>query len=133
MFSHGHLLGTDRLGRDMLTRAAYGARASLEIAFLANLSSVGLGVIVGLVAGFYRGWIEHVLMRITDMFLSIPTVISGLALAAVARHGPDGHRDRRDRAVLGLDGARRVRRDARAAQADVRRGRRRHGRAPGRR
>jgi peptide/nickel transport system permease protein len=54
MFSDGHLLGTDRLGRDMLTRAAYGARASLEIAFLANIASVGLGVIVGLVAGFYR-------------------------------------------------------------------------------
>jgi ABC-type dipeptide/oligopeptide/nickel transport system permease subunit len=83
MFSDGHILGTDRLGRDMLTRAAYGARASLEIAFLANLASVGLGVVVGLVAGFYRRWTEHVLMRITDMFLSIPTVISGLALAAV--------------------------------------------------
>jgi ABC-type dipeptide/oligopeptide/nickel transport system permease subunit len=90
VFSSGHLLGTDRLGRDELTRAAYGARASLEIAFLANLASVGLGVIVGLVAGYYRGWIEHVLMRITDMFLSIPTVISGLALAAVFGTGLTG-------------------------------------------
>jgi peptide/nickel transport system permease protein len=89
-FSSGHLLGTDRLGRDELTRAAYGARASLEIAFLANLFSVGLGVIVGLVAGFYRGWVEHVLMRITDMFLSIPTVIAGLALAAVFGTGLTG-------------------------------------------
>jgi peptide/nickel transport system permease protein len=90
IFSDGHLLGTDRLGRDMLTRAAYGARASLEIAFLANLASVGLGVIVGLVAGFYRGWVEHALMRITDVFLSIPTVISGLALAAVFGTGLSG-------------------------------------------
>jgi peptide/nickel transport system permease protein len=88
--SDGHLLGTDRLGRDELTRAAYGARASLEIAFLANVLSVGLGVIVGLAAGYYRGWIEHVLMRITDMFLSIPTVISGLALAAVFGTGLTG-------------------------------------------
>jgi oligopeptide transport system permease protein len=90
MFSSGHLLGTDQLGRDELTRAAYGARASLEIAFLANLFSVGLGVIVGLVAGYYRGWLEHVLMRITDMFLSIPTVIAGLALAAVFGTGLTG-------------------------------------------
>ena len=90
VLSDGHLLGTDRLGRDELTRAAYGARASLEIAFLANLLSVGLGVIVGLVAGYYRGWVEHVLMRITDMFLSIPTVISGLALAAVLGTGLTG-------------------------------------------
>jgi ABC-type dipeptide/oligopeptide/nickel transport system permease subunit len=90
IFSSGHLLGTDRLGRDELTRAAYGARASLEIAFLANVASVGLGVIVGLVAGYYRGWVEHVLMRIADMFLAIPTVISGLALAAVFGTGLTG-------------------------------------------
>jgi peptide/nickel transport system permease protein len=88
--SDGHLLGTDRLGRDVLTRAAYGARASLKIAFLANLISVGLGVVVGLVAGYYRRSTEHVLMRITDMFLSIPTVISGLALAAVFGTGLTG-------------------------------------------
>ncbi len=88
--SPGHLLGTDQLGRDMLARTAYGARASLEIAFIANITSVGIGTIVGLVAGFYRGWVEHVLMRITDIFLSIPTVISGLALAATLGTGITG-------------------------------------------
>ena len=56
----------------MLARVAYGARASLEIAFISNITSVGLGVIVGLVAGFYRGWVEHALMRITDVFLAVP-------------------------------------------------------------
>lgn len=83
----GHPLGTDELGRDMLARVAYGARATLEIAFIANVTSVGLGVIVGLAAGFYRGWVEQVLMRIVDVFLSIPTVISGLALASVLGTG----------------------------------------------
>ena len=83
VLSHGHLLGTDELGRDMLARSAAGARTSLEIAFLANITSVGLGVLVGMAAAFYRGWIEQLLMRVTDVFLSIPTVISGLALAAV--------------------------------------------------
>ena len=85
--SPGHLLGTDSLGRDMLARIAYGARASLAIAFISNITSVGLGVVVGLVAGFYRGWVEQLLMRITDVFLAVPTVISGLALASVLGTG----------------------------------------------
>jgi oligopeptide transport system permease protein len=88
--SSGHLLGTDQLGRDMLARTAYGARASLEIAFISNITSVGIGTIVGLVAGFYRGWVEQILMRITDIFLSVPTVISGLALAATLGTGITG-------------------------------------------
>ena len=83
----GHILGTDSLGRDMMARVAYGARATLEIAFISNITSVGLGVIVGLVAGFYRGWVEHALMRVTDVFLAVPTVISGLALASVLGTG----------------------------------------------
>ncbi len=83
VLTSGHLLGTDSLGRDMLARVARGARTSLEIALLSNVSSVGLGVVVGIVAGYYRGWVEHVLMRITDVFLSIPTVISGLAFVSI--------------------------------------------------
>jgi oligopeptide transport system permease protein len=90
VLSSGHLLGTDQLGRDMLARTAYGARASLEIAFISNITSVGIGTVVGLVAGFYRGWVEHVLMRLTDIFLSVPTVISGLALAATLGTGITG-------------------------------------------
>jgi peptide/nickel transport system permease protein len=87
ILSPGHPLGTDSLGRDMLARVAYGARASLAIAFISNITSVGLGVVVGLVAGFYRGWVEQLLMRITDVFLAVPTVISGLALASVLGTG----------------------------------------------
>lgn len=86
-FSGGHLLGTDLLGRDMLARAAHGARASLEIALIANVTSVGLGAVVGVVAGFWRGWVEQVLMRIVDVFLSVPTAVSGLALASILGTG----------------------------------------------
>lgn len=82
-----HLLGTDGIGRDLLARVAHGGRRSLEIAFLANLTSLGLGTLVGVVAGFWRGAIEHALMRVTDIFLSVPTVISGLALASVVGQG----------------------------------------------
>jgi ABC-type dipeptide/oligopeptide/nickel transport system permease subunit len=83
----GHLLGTDSIGRDMLARVASGARTSLEIALLANVTSLAVGALVGVVAGFKRGWTETVLMRVTDIFLAVPTVISGLALASVVGHG----------------------------------------------
>jgi ABC-type dipeptide/oligopeptide/nickel transport system permease subunit len=86
----GHILGTDEIGRDMLARLAFGARSTLEMTFIANLTSLALGVLVGLVAGFYRGPAEQVLMRITDIFLSVPTVVSGLALASVVGVGITG-------------------------------------------
>ena len=82
-FSPGHLFGTDLLGRDMLARVTAGGRVTLEIAVLANILSVGIGTVAGLMAGFYRGWVENVIMRVTDVFLSVPTVLSGLALAAI--------------------------------------------------
>ncbi|MER6462041.1 ABC transporter permease [Streptomyces sp. NPDC001288] len=86
----GHPLGTDALGRDMLARSLYGLRATLIIALVANVTSVGLGALVGLVAGFYQGWIEQCLMRLVDVFLSIPTVLSGLALASIVGRGTTG-------------------------------------------
>ena len=82
-----HILGTDSIGRDMLSRLAYGGRTTLEFTFIANITSIGLGAIVGITAGFLRGWTEHLLMRITEVFLSVPTVISGLALASVLGQG----------------------------------------------
>ncbi|MGH9169427.1 MAG: ABC transporter permease [Acidimicrobiales bacterium] len=88
--SRAHLLGTDVIGRDMLARLAAGGRTTLEMTFIANLTSLGLGVIVGLVAGFYRGVVEQILMRLTDVFLSVPTVVSGLALASVVGEGLGG-------------------------------------------
>lgn len=90
LFAPHHILGTDTLGRDMLARAAAGLRSTLIIAFVANLTSVGLGTIVGLLAGFYGRWLAQVLMRIVDVFLSIPTVLSGLALASIVGPGIGG-------------------------------------------
>ncbi|MBU3867977.1 ABC transporter permease, partial [Streptomyces sp. 4503] len=87
---NGHLLGTDAIGRDLFARTLYGLRATLIIALSANLTSVALGAAVGLVAGFYRGWFEQVLMRIVDVFLSVPTVLSGLALASIVGRGTTG-------------------------------------------
>lgn len=82
-----HLLGTDELGRDALTRIIYGSRASLE----AGVISVGLaiagGLPLGVVAGFYRGRLDDLLMRLTDAMLSFPQLILALAVAAVLGPG----------------------------------------------
>jgi ABC-type dipeptide/oligopeptide/nickel transport system permease subunit len=88
--SPGHLLGTDSLGRDMLARSVHGLRTTLTIAVVANITSLAVGTIVGLVAGYYRGWVEQVLMRIVDIFLSVPTVLSGLAIASIIGSGAVG-------------------------------------------
>lgn len=67
-----HPMGTDSLGRDMLTRLLYGSRISLTIGLLATALGTGIGVIVGALAGFYGGATDNVLMRITDLFLTLP-------------------------------------------------------------
>jgi peptide/nickel transport system permease protein len=71
---HPHLLGTDDLGRDTLTRLIYGGRVTLGIAFLTVALSLTLGTTVGLVTGYYGGWIDDILMRFVDMVLSIPAI-----------------------------------------------------------
>ena len=82
--SSGHLFGTDSLGRDVLSRVIYGARGILVVAPLATLFGTVLGTSIGLVAGYFGGVVEEVLMRITDAFLAIPVVISAtLALVAL--------------------------------------------------
>ncbi len=82
-----HPMGTDELGRDTLSRIIFGARASLE----AGMISVGLGIAAGLplgiIAGFYRGRLDDVLMRLTDAMLSFPQLILALAVAAVLGPG----------------------------------------------
>ena len=83
----GHPFGTDSLGRDLLARCTHGLRMTLIIALVANLTSVGLGTVVGLCAGYFGKITEQVLMRMVDVFLSIPTVLSGLALASIVGRG----------------------------------------------
>lgn len=82
----GYLLGTDELGRDLLTRIVYGSRLALGVAVMVLAIAVTTGVIVGSLAGFLGGWVDEVMMRITDMFLAFPPLI--LALAVAAALGP---------------------------------------------
>ena len=68
----GHLMGTDDLGRDLVARMLYGGRISLAVGLSAMLMAVTVGIIIGAVAGISRGWVDTVLMWITDLFLSLP-------------------------------------------------------------
>ena len=86
MGTEGHLLGTDNLGRDILSRLIHGARFTLMVVLLVAVTAAPVGLIVGTVAGFFGGWVDTVLMRITDVFLAFPKLI--LALAFVSALGP---------------------------------------------
>lgn len=77
--------GTDHLGRDMLSRMLYGARISLSISFVANLVAALLGTTVGLLAGYYSGIIDTLLMRLTDVLLAFPAILLALGLGSVLR------------------------------------------------
>jgi peptide/nickel transport system permease protein len=74
-------LGTDNLGRDVLSRLILGARAALTIAVLVVGGAMLIGVPLGLVAGYHRGWVPEIIMRVTDVFLAVPQLILALALA----------------------------------------------------
>jgi peptide/nickel transport system permease protein len=82
-----YLLGTDTLGRDMLSRIALGGQVSLFIGVSAVAVSMVLGVFLGLIAGFFRGWVENIIMGIADLQLSVPRVLLLIAVAAVMGSG----------------------------------------------
>jgi len=85
--SHGHILGTDELGRDILARLMMGGRISLAIGFTAMVIAIAIGTTIGTVAGYYGGMIGSLLMRFVDAVLCFPTIFLLLALAALVEPG----------------------------------------------
>ncbi len=81
--SAAHPLGTDTVGRDILARVIYGGRVSLQVGILSTLIGLVIGVPLGLIAGYFRGWCEIIIMRLADIFMSIPSFVLVLVLVAV--------------------------------------------------
>jgi peptide/nickel transport system permease protein len=84
--SPAHLLGTDELGRDVLSRVLWGSRLSLPLAFFLVAMAVTIGGVLGGIAGYFGGWVDEVVMRATDLVFAFPTII--LAMAVTAALGP---------------------------------------------
>ncbi len=77
------LMGTDLLGRDLFSRLLYGAQTSLIIGVMANGLALVIGTLVGITAGFFRGWIGGILMRFTDLMMAFPALLLAICLAAI--------------------------------------------------
>ena len=84
--SSQHLLGTDDLGRDIFSRIIYGARVDLGTVIVVISIALAIGLTLGLVSGYFGGWVDAVIMRVTDVFMSIPYLV--LAMAVAAALGP---------------------------------------------
>jgi len=83
-----HWFGTDELGRDIFTRILYGGRVSLTVGLFSTFLSIALGVVVGSLSGYFGGWLDSILMRITDAFLTFPTIFVLIILGAFLREQP---------------------------------------------
>lgn len=85
--SFGHLLGFDDLGREILPRLLAGAQVSLLVVALVTIITASVGIMLGMVSGYYGGWVDRTLMQITDVFLAFPDILLAIAFAAVLGAG----------------------------------------------
>ena len=90
--SMSHLLGTDALGRDVLTRVLFGARESMPIAAAVIICATVIGTLLGAVAGYVGGWVDAVVMRITDVVMAFPAILLAMAISAALGTGTNDER-----------------------------------------
>jgi peptide/nickel transport system permease protein len=82
-FSPGHVLGTDELGRDLLTRIVYGARISLAIGLVSVGIALSVGMLIGAVSGYFGGWLDRIVMRVIDIMLAFPYILLTIVIVAI--------------------------------------------------
>jgi peptide/nickel transport system permease protein len=85
--SSAHLFGVDQIGRDVFSRVIYGARVSLIVAFVSCIITTAFGVLCGLLAGYYRGWVDTLVSRVIDAWLAIPYLLLAIGLASACSFG----------------------------------------------
>ena len=88
-YSNQHPLGTDKLGRDILSRLIYGARISLMVGLATVTLSVAIGLVIGSLSGYFGGWIDQLLMRLVDILMAFPGILLAIAFTAVLGPGLD--------------------------------------------
>jgi peptide/nickel transport system permease protein len=84
-----HLLGTDKLGRDILSRLIYGSRISLMVGITTVIFSAAIGLLIGSLSGFFGGWLDQLLMRLVDILMAFPGILLAIAFTAVLGPGLD--------------------------------------------
>ncbi len=89
-FSEGYILGADNLGRDVLTRLAYGGRVSMTVALLAMVGALAIGGTLGSIAGYYGRWVDSLIMRFVDIWLSIPAIFLLIFIGSMFSLSPIG-------------------------------------------